>query len=75
MIGDIYPDKWGTSNELKSNIEKWYKEAGGKNKVLVAFCGQTRNETKTEQIREAIESQIKSLLKENVIETLNEQGP
>jgi len=48
MIENIYPKTWGTGNELKSNIEKWYKEAEGKNKVLAAFCSQTQNETKTE---------------------------
>lgn len=75
MIRDIYSESWGVGNELKGKIKKWYKETKEKYKILVAFCGQSRNKAKTEWICEAIESQIRCPLKENVVKILNEQGP
>jgi len=75
ITDNVYSESWRVGKILRKTVERWYKESGDMSKVLAIYCGQTKNETKIDRIREIVEFVTKYQPKGNNLEMLNEESP
>jgi len=75
IMDDIYPESWKAGKILSKTVEWWYKESGGRNKVLAMYYDQTKNKTKIDRLKKVVEFLTKYQPRDNNLEMLNEESP